>query len=56
MKKKILITDDDPGIQDVFRIILEKAGYDVRIYSNGSDLMEQKRQNKKKKTGRQEWK
>lgn len=40
MKKKILITEDDPGIQDVFRIVLERAGYDVQIYSNGSALME----------------
>ena len=27
-KKKILIADDDPGIQDIFSIIFEKAGFD----------------------------
>lgn len=31
MKKKILITDDDEGIQDIFKIIFERAGYDVEI-------------------------
>jgi DNA-binding response OmpR family regulator len=39
MKKKILITEDDPGLQDIFKIILEKAGYDVEIISNGNPLL-----------------
>ena len=39
MKKKILITEDDPGLQDIFKIILEKAGYDVEIMSNGNHLL-----------------
>ena len=38
MKKKILITEDDPGLQDIFKIILDKAGYDVEIISNGNAL------------------
>lgn len=33
MKKKILITDDDEGIQDIFKIIFERAGYDVEIFA-----------------------
>ncbi len=40
MKKKILITDDDPGVQDVFKIIFEKAGYDVKIISEGRSIIE----------------
>ena len=40
MRKKILITDDDPGIRDVFRIILEKAGYEVQLYTSGLAIME----------------
>jgi DNA-binding response OmpR family regulator len=31
MKKKILITDDDPGVQDILKIIFEQAGYEVDI-------------------------
>ena len=40
MKKKILITDDDPGIQDIFKLILERAGYATEIIPNGRQLME----------------
>lgn len=39
MKKKIIIADDDPGIQDIFRIIFEKAGYVTTIFSNGLNLL-----------------
>jgi DNA-binding response OmpR family regulator len=37
--KKILVADDDPGIQDVFKIILERAGYDVEVISNGQEVL-----------------
>lgn len=40
MKKKILVTDDDPGVQDIFKIILEKAGYDVVVNDNGNAILE----------------
>ena len=40
MKKKILVTDDDPGVQDIFKIIFEKAGYDVTINDNGNAILE----------------
>lgn len=40
MKKKILVTDDDPSLQDMFRLILEKAGYEVTVLSNGSDILQ----------------
>ena len=42
MVKRILVADDDPGIQDIFKIILESAGYMVEIVSNGEDLLEDK--------------
>ena len=38
--KKILITDDDQGIQDIFKIILEQAGYDVQVYGDASFILE----------------
>ena len=40
MKKKVLITDDDAGIQDVFKIIFEKAGYATMIFTDGKPLYE----------------
>lgn len=40
MKKKILVTDDDPFLQDIFRNILEKAGYEVTVLSNGSAILQ----------------
>ncbi len=33
----ILIIDDDPQIRSLFREILEQAGYDVLLASNGHD-------------------
>ena len=39
MKKRIIIADDDPGIQDIFRIIFEKAGYMATIFSNGMNIL-----------------
>src|SRR5688500_14048010 len=42
MKKRILITDDDPGVQDIFRIIFEKAGYDVVIIANAREILDNK--------------
>jgi DNA-binding response OmpR family regulator len=39
MKKKIIIADDDPGVQDIFRIIFERAGYITTIFSNGINIL-----------------
>lgn len=39
MVKRILVADDDPGIQDIFKIILESAGYTVEIISNGENIL-----------------
>jgi DNA-binding response OmpR family regulator len=38
--KKIILTDDDPGVQDAFRIVLERAGYAVQVFANGNPLLE----------------
>ncbi len=38
--KHIIIADDDPGIRDIFQLILKRAGYDVTVYPNGEALME----------------
>lgn len=38
-KKDIIIVDDDEGIRDIFKLVLEKAGYNVTLYSDGEKLM-----------------
>jgi len=42
IKKKIVIADDDPGIQDILSIIFERAGFEVEIKKNGEDLLNNK--------------
>lgn len=42
MKKKILITDDDESIQDIFRIIFEKEGYEVEVLDQANKIFENK--------------
>ncbi len=39
MKKKILIADDDESIRDIFRIILEKAGYTLEIKADAGEIL-----------------
>jgi DNA-binding response OmpR family regulator len=41
-KKKIAIADDDPGVQDIFKIIFEKAGYEILNYGSGKDIYQNK--------------
>jgi DNA-binding response OmpR family regulator len=38
MQYRILIADDDEGIRDIFKLILEAAGYYVDFRSSGDDL------------------
>lgn len=38
--KNVIIAEDDPGIQDVTKTILEKEGYHVTLFSNGEPIME----------------
>jgi DNA-binding response OmpR family regulator len=42
MKHKILVADDDPGIRDIFNIILAKAGYDIEIVDDANDIFKNK--------------
>lgn len=42
MKKKILITDDDEGVRDIFKLIFERAGYDVAVQGNAFPILENK--------------
>jgi CheY-like chemotaxis protein len=44
MSKRILVMDDDPGLQEIFRYIFEVAGYEVDIFSNGKDILENRYQ------------
>jgi DNA-binding response OmpR family regulator len=39
VKKKILVADDDPGIQDIFRLILEREGFEVQMIPNGNQIL-----------------
>lgn len=39
VKKKILITDDDEGVRDIFKLIFERAGYDVNIYEEAVSIL-----------------
>jgi two-component system response regulator RpaA len=38
-KKHIILTDDDPGVQDAAKLLFERAGYAVTVYSNGVPLL-----------------
>lgn len=40
MKAKIYLVDDDSSVRDIFKIILRGAGYDVRLFESGKDLLE----------------
>lgn len=36
--KKIIIADDDPGIQDALQLILKRRGYEAVIFSSAAPL------------------
>jgi DNA-binding response OmpR family regulator len=38
MQKKILLCDDDEGIVEVIKIILEENGYEVKPFMNGKGI------------------
>jgi len=38
MPRKILIADDDPGIRDIFQIVLVKAGYDIEVKDDANEI------------------
>ena len=38
VQRKILIADDDPGIRDIFQIVLVKAGYDIEVKDDANQI------------------
>ena len=38
MKRKILVADDDAGLRDIFEIILTKAGYELEIKDDATEI------------------
>src|SRR5688572_4515393 len=38
-KPTIVIVDDDQGVQDIFKIIFEKAGFQTIIFSSGESVL-----------------
>lgn len=42
MKHKILVADDDPGVRDIFNIILVRAGYDIEIKDDANEIFKNK--------------
>jgi len=40
MNKKIVIIDDDEGVQDIFRLIFERAGYDVEVHGEATSILQ----------------
>lgn len=39
MPQKVLVVDDDPGILEVIKIILEDNGYEVCVLSDGKEVV-----------------
>lgn len=39
-KKRVLITDDDPAMQDAFSLIFKRAGYDVTVFEYPDALLD----------------
>ena len=37
--KKLIVVDDDDSIRDIIQLILERAGYEVKLYANGEDML-----------------
>ena len=42
MRKKIFIVEDDENVQDMLRLIFEKAGYDIEISSDGQSVYQER--------------
>jgi CheY-like chemotaxis protein len=39
MAKKVLIIDDDPGMQDAFRLIFDHAGYEATVLNSAGTVL-----------------
>lgn len=40
MSKKVLIVDDDPGLQDALRLIFVRAGYDTTVLASPETILD----------------
>jgi DNA-binding response OmpR family regulator len=40
--QRIIIAEDDPSIQKMFSIILRREGYEIEMFSDGTDVYEKK--------------
>lgn len=40
MKKRIIVCEDDKGVQELIQIMLENQGYDVKPLDNGETIQE----------------
>lgn len=40
---RVLVVDDDNAVRDVLRLILHRAGYEVRVAGNGLEALEEMR-------------
>lgn len=38
-RRRVLVVDDDPGVRDVIRSMLESSGYAVLLAANGKEAM-----------------
>ena len=38
--KRIFCADDDPGMREVFPLIFSRAGYDITMFPNGEELLQ----------------
>ncbi|MFZ5929553.1 MAG: response regulator [Acidobacteriota bacterium] len=38
-RRRVLVVDDDPGVRDVIRSMLESSGYSVLLAANGKEAM-----------------
>jgi DNA-binding response OmpR family regulator len=41
MKRKITVVDDETDLRNLLRLTLSMAGYDVEVFSNGEDFVNQ---------------
>ena len=38
MKKKIVVAEDDPSLQEIFQLLLGRKGYEVEVIFNGAEV------------------
>ena len=46
MKSKVIVCEDDPLLQNFYKIILSSQGYDVLVSENGDEIVEELSKNR----------